>query len=212
MLLRRRRPPLFPLAFPRYWAQSDGQDQPPLAATSPLHAHLASPRAHARILHTPPPPYSARVSPHDSPVFAPLCPHPAIPRSLPPHVAKSSRALPGPRPAFSASRRPPAAPLPSLPSAGDGLPLSPYISPTAYQSPPLSFTRQPLTCAPSAGSYTARVLLLTRRLTLAASQRCLRARARPATAFAFAWRPRSTTVLAEGEATAEPAQQEGCVE
>ena len=44
----------------------------------------------------------AWASPHDSPVFVPLRSHPAITRSLPPHVAKSPRALPEPRPVCSA--------------------------------------------------------------------------------------------------------------
>ena len=90
MLLGRHRPPLSPLASPRCRAQSVGQDRPPLAATyvvpaRPSHVAPRSRSHPARAI----PALLARSSPHDSPVLAPLRSHPAIPRTLPPHVAKS---------------------------------------------------------------------------------------------------------------------------
>ena len=74
LLLQRRRPSLSPLASPRCRARSDDQDRHPLTATSPLRAHLASPRAHARILHAPSLPYSPRLPRMTSPFLSPCAP------------------------------------------------------------------------------------------------------------------------------------------
>ena len=142
MLPRRRRPTLSPLASPRCQARSDGQDQPPLATTSPLRAHLALPRAHARILHMPSLPYSPELPRMTPPSLSPCAPAPqshALCRPTSPNL----RALPRPRPVCSASRRPPAAPLspplPPSPSAGEA-PLSPgtYHQPRTSLLFPLS--------------------------------------------------------------------------
>ena len=89
MLLRRRRPPFCPLASPHCWAWSDGQDRPPLATTSPLHAHLVSPRAHVCILHASSPPYLPRLLRMTLSFLSPCTPIPqsnALFRPKPPNL------------------------------------------------------------------------------------------------------------------------------
>ena len=135
MLLRRRRRSLSPLASPRYRARSDGQDRPPLPATSPLRAHLASPRTHARILHVPSSPYLPglpRMTPPSLSLCAPTPQSHGIFRPRLPNLRArcQDRVLCAPHLAV-----PPPSSLPPSPSAGDSLPLSSYISPTADQPP-----------------------------------------------------------------------------
>ena len=182
---------------------------------SPLRAHLASPCAHSRILHAQFPSYLPGLPRMTPPSFFHLRPHPAIQRSLPTHVAEYLREMPGPCSVCSASRRPPAitplSPLPPSQSAGDSLPLSLYVSIIHHlpaSSSRLSI-RQPLTCAPSAGPPTARVLLLTIWLTLTASRRCLCACTPLATASAFTRRSRSTKIPAATEGRPRRIQRNG---
>ena len=150
------------------------------------------------------------------PSLPPLRPHPAIPRSLPPHIAKYQRVATTASCVLRISpppRRPPTVPVAALAKRrGNPSSLPVHIThrlPASFSRLP---TRQPLTCAPSAGPPTACILLLARRITLAALRHCLCVRTPPATASEFARRPRLMTTLTatEGEAVAEQAQQEGC--
>ena len=92
MLLWRRRPPLSSLASSHCRARSDGQDQdrPPLAATPPLRAHLASPCARARVLHAQSPPYLPGLPRMTPPSFSSCAPtlqsHALCRPTSPPHL------------------------------------------------------------------------------------------------------------------------------
>ena len=218
MLLRRRRLPLSSLASSRCRAWSDGQDRLPLAATSPLRAHLASRRAHARILHAPFPSYLPGLPHMTPPSLSPCDPTPqsrALCRPTSPNLCARYQDCVLCAPHLTAPS--PSSPRPCCrPRRAQG---TASHSPRTYHPPP---TRLLLLLAHPPTSYlcplrwhTHRPLLLfTRRLTQATSRRCLRARKPPATASAFARRPRPATMptATEGEAVAEPAQQEGCAE
>ena len=134
------------------------QDRPPPAATFVLlfptprrsRAPISRrPRAHARILQTPSPPYSPWLPHTTPPSLSPCAPTPQSHVSVPPHVAESPRALPGPRPARSASRHPPAVPVATLAKCRGRPPsLSAHTTHPLPASSSRLPTRQPFTPVP----------------------------------------------------------------